>query len=70
MKLCDKYGVERLEGACEKALSYTPNPSYKNIESILTSGSDKLEKSKKDIKPAIDERYSYIRGAEYYGRKR
>jgi len=66
MKLCDKYGVERLEGACEKALSYTPNPNYRNIESILISGGDKLEKSKKEMKPAIDESYSYIRGAEYH----
>jgi len=70
MKLSDKHGVERLERACEKALSYTPNPSYKNIESILSSGSDKLEKSKKETKPVIDESYSYIRGAAYYGRKR
>ena len=70
MKLCDKYGIERLERACEKVLSYTPNPSYKNIESILNSGSDKLAKPKKEIKPAVDESYSFIRGAEYYGRKR
>ena len=70
MKLSDKHGVERLERACEKALSYTPNPSYKNIESILNSGSDKLIKPNKEIKPAIDESHSYIRGAAYYGRKR
>ena len=70
MKLCDKHGIERLERACEKALSYTPSPSYKNIESILNSGSDKLEKPKKETKPAVDESHSFIRGAEYYGRKR
>ena len=69
LKLADKYGVKRLEAACEKALSYTPNPSYKNIDSILKSGSDKLTASKKETKP-VDESHSFIRGAEYYGRKK
>ena len=69
LKLGDKYGVNRLESACEKALSYTPSPSYKNIDSILKSGSDKIESSKKDAK-LVDESHSFIRGAEYYGRKK
>ena len=30
MKLADRYGTDRLENACAKALSYTPNPSLKN----------------------------------------
>lgn len=68
LKLGDKYGVKRLEAACEKALSYTPNPSFKNIDSILKSGSDKLESMKKEAKP-LNESHSFIRGAEYYGRK-
>lgn len=29
MKLADRYGTERLENACAKALSYTPAPSLK-----------------------------------------
>jgi len=69
LKLGDKYGVKRLESACEKALSYTPSPSYKNIDSILKSGSDKLVDSKNEAKP-IDESHSFLRGAEYYGRKK
>ncbi|WP_088187072.1 IS21 family transposase [Desulfosporosinus sp. FKA] len=69
LKLADKYGVKRLEAACEKALSYTPNPSYKNIDSILKSGSDKLKSLNKETKP-VDESHSFIRGAEYYGRKK
>lgn len=69
LKLADKYGVKRLEAACEKALSYTPNPSYKNIDSILKSGSDKLKALNKETKP-VDESHSFIRGAEYYGRKK
>lgn len=31
LKLADKYLVERLEAACNKALSYTATPSYKSI---------------------------------------
>jgi len=69
LKLADKYGTLRLEAACEKALSYTPNPSYKNIDTILKSGSDKSLPSEPDAKP-IDETHSFIRGAEYYGRKK
>jgi len=70
LKLADKYGSQRLEAACAKALSYTPSPSYKNIDAILKSGSDKEDSSTKSEKPAIDETHSFIRGAEYYGRKK
>lgn len=42
MKLADRYGTERLENACIKALSYTPNPSLKNISTILKNGQDKV----------------------------
>jgi len=70
LKLADKYGVGRLESACERALSYTPSPSYKNIDSILKSGSDKLTvQTARQVKP-VDESHAFIRGAEYYGRKR
>jgi hypothetical protein len=58
-----------LEAACEKALTYTPSPSYKNIDAILKSNSDKTEKQKLAEKQ-VDERHSFIRGAEYYGRKK
>jgi hypothetical protein len=64
-------GIKRLESACEKVLSFTPSPSpsYKNIDSILKSGQDKLVPPVE--KPhAIDENYSFTRGAEYYGRKK
>ena len=42
MKLSDRYGTDRLENACAKALSYTPNPSLKNISTILKNGQDKV----------------------------
>jgi len=67
LKLADRHGTARLEAACEKALSYTPSPSYKTVDAILKSGSDKLTAAKTKT---VDETHSFLRGAEYYGRKR
>jgi len=69
LKLTDRHGAGRLEAACEKALSYTPSPSYKNIDAILKSGGDKTAAQKQKATP-VDEKHSFIRGAEYYGRKK
>ena len=41
LKLADKYSVDRLEAACEKALTYTASPSYKSIKNILVAGQDR-----------------------------
>jgi transposase len=69
LKLTDKYGVKRLENACQKALSYTPSPSFKSIDSILKTGQDKIKAA--DVEPKReDTSHAYIRGAEYYGRKK
>lgn len=46
LKLADKYSVERLETACNKALSYTPHPSYKSVKNILVTGQDRFNTSK------------------------
>lgn len=34
LKLADKYPPQRLEGACTRALTFTPRPSLKNIQAI------------------------------------
>lgn len=67
MKLADKFSVERIEDACERALAYTPSPSLKNIQMILKTGQDR-------VKPEIDKnmsrpsgQYGITRGAAYYG---
>jgi transposase len=67
LKLADRHGAARLEAACERALSYTPSPSYKTVDTILKSGGDKLAAPKTKT---VDESHSFIRGAEYYGRGR
>jgi len=68
LKLADKYAVNRLEVACEKALSYTPSPSYKSIQTILKTGQDKVIIEESPINDTSAE-FGFTRGAEYYGRK-
>jgi len=68
LKLADKYSVTRLENACVRALSFTPQPSYKSIKNILVTGQDELEIAPAEKKPANNE-YGFTRGAEYYRRK-
>ena len=68
LKLADKYTPERLESACKKALTFTPRPSLKNIQAILSSGQDKVSEEVSE-KPA-ESKYGFTRGAEYYGGKK
>lgn len=65
LKSADKYSVSRLEAACKKALNYTPSPSFKAIQTILKSGSDRLAD---DPAPASrSSSFAFTRGASYYG---
>ena len=67
LNLADKYSVERLEAACEKALTYTATPSYKSIKNILTTGQDKTLPKVKSSENTHNS-YGITRGAGYYGR--
>jgi transposase len=68
LKLGDKHSHTRLEAACKRALNYTPSPSFKSIQTILTTGQDKLA----DEPPAVDSssEFGFTRGADYYGGKK
>jgi transposase len=70
LKLADKYSVSRLEGACKKALSYTPHPSFKSVKTILSTGQDKVtgEQSAKTNETSAN--FGFTRGADYYGRNK
>jgi hypothetical protein len=70
LKSADKYSVERLEKACERALYYTPRPSYKIVQSILQNGSDKITVNEEPKTLSDDSKYGIIRGSEYYRRNR
>ncbi len=58
LSLAKRHGNAFLEEACAKAISYTPNPSYKTVKSIASS----LVASQA---PNPDE-HAYLRGANYY----
>lgn len=65
MKLADKHSTARLEDACSRALAYTPEPSIKNIETILKTGLDKAKPAA--AAPKSDNTYAYTRGPAYFG---
>ena len=67
LKLSDQYSPERLEAACNKALFYTPRPSYKAIQTILKSGQDKPAE---ESAPSQASEFGFTRGSDYYGRGR
>lgn len=65
MRLADRYMPQSVECACERALSFTPAPSLKNISIILKN---KLEKTKDEkVQYSKGSKYGITRGASYYG---
>jgi hypothetical protein len=75
LKLADTYSVQRLEAACEKALSYSSTPSFRSIRTILKTGSDrrKPETSAITIRSnyakdtLAHSPFAFTRGTKYYG---
>jgi transposase len=70
LHLADRYSPARLEEACSRVLSFTPRPSFKAVDSILKSGSDRNQPTKPPAHAgnAAVEKHGFIRGAEYYGK--
>jgi transposase len=64
LKLNDKYSAPRLETACKRALTYTPSPSFKSIQTILATGQDKLP-DEEAADPSAE--FGFTRGPGYYG---
>ena len=56
LRLEKKYGSALLVEACEKALIYSPRPSYKTVKSIISGLFESTNK----------EEHGYLRGANYY----
>jgi hypothetical protein len=63
MRLGKKYGYERLEGACRRAM-HLRVPRYRNIESILKLGLDQEPMKETPVSPALV--HEHLRGAAYY----
>ncbi len=62
-----KYGCQNLENACQRALSYTPNPSYRIIKTILNSNEQKRS-TDNDAEAVQSSEYAISRESGYYGR--
>lgn len=67
LKLAEKHAPQKLEMACQKALSYSSSPSYKSIKNLLVTLKDS------DIPVTQEEKktnsYGITRGARYYADK-
>jgi transposase len=73
LKLADRYSLVRVEAACARALSYTPNPGFKHISTILKSGQDMVvaeqtAAAETDSGTRPLNSHGFTRGASYYGR--
>jgi transposase len=65
IRLGDKYGKDRLEGACTRALEVNA-VSYRSVKNILNSGLDKTHKAKTANEEPQPITHENIRGPEYY----
>jgi len=65
VRLADKYGEDRLEAACRRALAYS-SVSYKSVRSILEKGLDRIEEDEESSASPIKHRN--IRGQGAYAR--
>ena len=67
LKMADKYSIQRLEAACARALTYTPRPGFKSIQTILQSGSDRIAQEIPATEKPETTAHGFTRGAAYYG---
>ena len=63
MRLGTRYGNERLEAACERALSFDL-VSYRGVRNILEAGMDRLKAEKTSVQP--EKPHANLRGPRYY----
>ena len=68
LKLANKFSNDRLENACELALTKLKCPRYHHLNGILANNQDIIWMSNKDTNNFNDVG-GYIRGADYYGGK-
>jgi transposase len=64
MKLSKSFGSDRLEDACEFALTRVHSPRWKNLNSILNSNQDSIVRNERDKKAS--EVQGFLRSDDYY----
>jgi hypothetical protein len=69
LKLSENHSALKLERACQKALSFTGQPSLKSIKVILYSEKDNLPQTKNAASQPEMSVSRFARGQEYYRRK-
>src|SRR5699024_1032738 len=68
LNLSKKYSNTDLEAACALALTKVPTPGYKQLKTILASGTLKQQRTAEtQSRSETESKQGYIRGAEYYG---
>lgn len=67
-RLGDKYGIERLEKACERVLNYSSQPSIRNISTILKNGQDRVQSAQQTPEAVQPRSHGITRGAAYFRR--
>jgi len=65
-KLADRYGHERIESACNRALAYASQPSIRSISTILSNRQDTINQVPGGQKVASRRSHGITRGAEYF----
>jgi hypothetical protein len=65
IRLGDKYGKDRLESACTRALEVNA-VNYRSVKNILNTGLDKTRKAKTTTEEHQPITHENIRGPEYY----
>ena len=63
IRLADKFGADRLDAACKRALEINAY-SYSSVHSILKNGLDRKPRTRATEGPAIT--HPNIRGADYF----
>jgi transposase len=67
-KLVDRYGHDRVENACGKALIYAKQPSIRNISTILKNKQETVKPEPASRKTNAGSQYGITRGADYFSR--
>ena len=65
-KMADRYGHERVENACKRALAFASQPSIRNIATILKNKLDLIKRETAIHKTATIKSRGITRGADYY----
>jgi transposase len=65
LRLSKKYGPERLEAACARAVAVGAR-SYRHVDAILRNGLDRAALPTTESSPAIGTTHENVRGRDYY----